>query len=115
VLLFILRTQPQFWYARRIGNWVFQLTMIPFTLACGCLGLASHHSAEPRQRWARRNLLAMAAFEVFSLRWRLAGLPTGQGLLGLLSIDLAVHIAMWASVGAWLLKTDTASGGLHAY
>jgi hypothetical protein len=110
VLLFILRAQPQLWHARRIGNWVFQLTMIPFTLACGCLGLASRRGADPRRRWASRSLLAMATFEVFSLTWRLAGLPTGQGWPGLLSIDLAVHVAMWALVGAWLLSTTRAGG-----
>ena len=32
------------------------------------------------------------------------------GWLGLLSIDLAVHVAMWASVGAWLLSATHAGG-----
>ena len=78
--------------------------MIPFTLACGCVGLASRGGADPRQRWASRGLLATATFEVLSLTWRLADLPAGQGWRGLISLELTVHVAMWAAVGVWLLR-----------
>lgn len=92
-------------WSAAVGNWVFRVALSPLTLAFGCLGWASRGGTGPRQRWANGGLLAVATFGVFSLTWRLFGLPTGQRWLWVGSLDVALRAATWVAVGAWLRST----------
>jgi hypothetical protein len=104
LLLFVLMTAEAFgvWTAGGVGNWVFQVPLIPLTLAFGCLGWASRGDSGPRQRWASGGLLVVAMFSVFSVIWARFGLQTGQHWLWLASLHTALDAATWAAVGAWL-------------
>lgn len=73
---------------------------IPLTLAFGCLGWASR-GGTGSQRWASGDLLALAALGVFSVTWRLFGLPTGRHWLWL---GAALGVPTWAALGAWLRR-----------
>jgi hypothetical protein len=97
------------WPAGAVGNWGFQVALIPLTLAFGCLGWASRGGTGPRQRWANGGLFAVATFGVFNVTWTLLGLPTGQRWLWLASLYAALRAATWATVGAWLRSATIVS------
>jgi len=84
------------------GNWGFEVAMIPLTLAFGCLGWASRGGDGRRQQWASSGLLALAAFGVLNLTWKLCGLPTGHRWMWLAFLLVALRAATWAAIGAWL-------------
>jgi hypothetical protein len=84
------------------GNWGFEVVMIPLTLAFGCLGWASRGGTGRRQQWASSGLLALAAFGVLNLTWKLCGLPTGHRWIWLAFLHVALRAATWAAIGAWL-------------
>jgi len=92
-----------------VGKWAYQVALIPLTLAFGCLGWATHGGTSRSQRWASGGLLAVATFGVFSVTWRLSGLPTGERWLWVGSLDAALRAATWAAVGAWLRSTTIVS------
>jgi hypothetical protein len=86
----------------RIPAYIFQVALIPLTLAFGCLGWAIHGGTSPRQRWASRGLLVLALLGVFSVTWTLLGLRTGQRWLWWAALRAALRAAAWAMLGVWL-------------
>ena len=60
-----------------VSKWAYQVALIPLTLAFGCSGWATHGGTSRSQRWASGSLLVVATFGVFSVTWRLSGLPPG--------------------------------------
>ena len=92
-----------------VSKWAFQVAVFPLTLAFGCLGWATHGGTSRSQRWASGGLLAVAAFGVFSVTWRLSGLPTGERWLWVGALDTALRAATWAAVGTWLRSTTIVS------
>ena len=92
-----------------LPNWIFQVAVIPLTLAYGCLGWASHGGTNPRQRWASRGLLVLALFGVVGVTGTLLGLRTGPGWLWLGSLLAAFRAAAWAMVGVWLWSVTVVS------
>jgi hypothetical protein len=103
-LLFGLMTVGIFsgWPAGAVGNRLFQVPLIPLTVAFGCLGWASRGDFGPRQRLASGGLLVVTMFGVFSVIWSLLGLPSGRRWLLLASLHTALRAATWAAVGACL-------------
>lgn len=92
-----------------VSKWAYEVALIPLTLAFGCLGWATHGGTSRSQRWASGSLLAVATFGVFSVTWRLSGLPTGERWLWVGALGAALRVATWAAAGAWLRSTTIVS------
>lgn len=92
-----------------VNKGAFQVATSPMTLALACLGWASRGGTSRLQQWASGGLIAVATFGVFSATWRLLGLPTGEGWLWVGWSGVALRVAMWAAVGAWLRSTTIVS------
>jgi hypothetical protein len=90
------------------NRWVFQVPMMPLTLAFGCLGWASRGASGPRGRWAARGMLALAAWATFRMMWTMFGLPAGPEWLWLAIGAVTLRAATWIAVGAWLRSTTIA-------
>jgi hypothetical protein len=90
-----------------VSKWACQVALIPLTVAIGSLGWATHGGTSRSQRWASGGMLAVATFDVFSVTWRLSGLPTGEGWLWVGSLDAVLIAVTWAAVGVWLRSTTT--------
>ena len=96
-------------WAAAVSKWAYQVAMISLTLAFGSLGWATHGGTSRSQRWASGGMLAVATFGVFSVTWRVSGLPTGERWVWVGSLDAALRAATWVAVGAWLRSTTIVS------
>jgi hypothetical protein len=92
-----------------VSKWAYHVALIPLILAFGCLGWATHGGTSRSQRWASGGPLTVATFSVFSVTWRLSGLPTGERWLWVAALDAALRAATWAAVGTWLRSTTIVS------